>query len=475
MFIINNLISIYTLYFLYGLTFLFLGASIALKDMKASTLKISSSLWLLSVFGFTHGSHEWIELFLLSSKLRYSYNEIYMIKLLALFIVGLSFLFLLLFGLSLIFSINKNKYIKWLKLCTITLFILMLLYFFKFESEYHHLNFFKIVNNILRKTFGFAGSLVASYGLILYSKEVRRISLPISRYFLYSGLGFYSYSIFAGLIPSHVKIPTFSIPVEFFRGACAVLITYFLFKALNIFDIYTRKKLEKQLKNQAQSEKMVSLGLLSAGVAHEINSPLTNASLSMQMLRSQFKTSLNDEKIQKKLNAIDRNIDRASIIAKELLQFSQTKETMLFPMDVNRVLDSALSHLNDKLSKVEVLLEQEELPEINLNAAKLEQVFLNVINNSIEAIEDGGKLFIKTKQINDEVHIIISDDGTGISREHLLKVFDPFFTTKKANNGTGLGLSICHGIIEQHGGTITLKNNKRGGVDTTIKLPVAQT
>jgi signal transduction histidine kinase len=138
--------------------------------------------------------------------------------------------------------------------------------------------------------------------LILYSKEVKNISEQISRYFFYSGVGFCFYGIFAGLIPSHVKIPLFLMPVEFFRGLCAVLITYFLFKALNIFDIYTRKKLEEQLKNQAQAEKMASLGLLSAGVAHEINTPLTNASLNMQMLKSQFKTTLKNEKIQKKMD-----------------------------------------------------------------------------------------------------------------------------------------------------------------------------
>ncbi|WP_457552659.1 sensor histidine kinase [Desulfobacula sp.] len=435
-------------------------------------MKISKSLWLLSLFGFTHGSHEWIQLFLLSTRLQCAHGEIYANEIFALILVGLSFLFLLLFGLSLIFSIKKKKYLNWLKLLSIILFILMLLYFVKFESQYNRLNFFIIANNIFRKTFGFAGSLVASYGLILYSKEVKKISLPASKYFLYAGIGFYFYSFFAGLIPSHTKIPLFSIPVEFFRGICAVLITYFLFKALNIFDIHTRKKLEQQLQNQAQSEKMVSLGLLSAGVAHEINSPLTNASLNMQMLRSQFNASLNDEKIQKKLAAIDRNIDRASMIAKDLLQFSQTQEIKLFPMDANPVLKSAMSQLKDELSTVKVLFESEDLPEVALNAAKLEQVFVNVINNSIEAVEGKGELIIKTKQIKSNVYIVISDDGTGIPKKNLLKVFDPFFTTKEINKGTGLGLSICHGIIEQHGGTITLMNNKRGGVDTIIKLPV---
>ncbi|NOX34344.1 MAG: GHKL domain-containing protein [Deltaproteobacteria bacterium] len=263
------------------------------------------------------------------------------------------------------------------------------------------------------------------------------------------------------------------IPIEFFRGVCAVLITYFLFKALNIFDIHTRKKLEQQIRNQAQSEKMASLGLLSAGVAHEINSPLTNASLNMQMMRSQFKAVLNDEKIQKKLDAIDRNIERASIIAKELLQFSQTRESILSPMDVNQVLDSAIAQMDDKFSNIKILRRQAYLPKVKLNAAKLEQVFLNVMNNSVEAMKNVGELSLITKKVTNEVHIVISDNGTGISPEHLLKVFDPFFTTKKTDTGTGLGLSICHGIIEQHAGTITLMNNKKGGVDTTIKLLIA--
>jgi len=472
MFIFNKLISVHTLYFLYGLTFLFLGASIALKDMKASKLKISNSLWLLSIFGFTHGFHEWVELFLLSNGPQFSVGEIYTIKIFALFLVGGSFLFLLLFGLSLIFLINKNKYINLLKTCATLLFVLTLLYFFKSESENPHPQFFNFANNLLRKIFGFTGSLLASYGLIIYSRRVKKISLPISRYFLYSGIGFCFYSIFAGLVQSHVQIPPFSIPVEFFRGVCAVLITAFLFKALNIFDIHTRKKLEQQIKDQAKSEKMASLGLLSAGVAHEINSPLTNASLNMQMLRSQFGSSLNNKKIKKKFDAIERNIDRASTIAKELLQFSQAQEIILSSMDVKQVMETTLVLLEERLTDFKLTCKQDHLPKINLNSPKLEQVFLNVIHNSMEAMENSGELIIRTKRINNEIKIVISDDGTGISQEHLSKVFDPFFTTKEVNQGTGLGLSICHGIIEQHGGTIILENNKRGGVDTTITLPI---
>ena len=145
---------------------------------------------------------------------------------------------------------------------------------------------------------------------------------------------------------------------------------------------------------------------------------------------------------------------------------------MLYPMDIDQVLDSAIAQLKNKLSRFKVVRLQENLPEVKLNAAKLEQVFLNVINNSIETMENSGELLIKTSQVKDKIQILISDHGTGIAQKNLAKVFDPLFTTKETKKGTGLGLSICHGIIEQHGGTITLKNHKWGGVDTTIHLPI---
>ena len=136
--------------------------------MKASQLKISSNLWLLSLFGFAHGFHEWIALFLLIDGTQYSDDIIYTIKTLALIINGLSFLFLLLFGISLLHSITKNKYIKWLKPCVIILFAILIFYFFKVDSDYQHISFFKFANNVLRKTFGFIGSLATSLALIYY-------------------------------------------------------------------------------------------------------------------------------------------------------------------------------------------------------------------------------------------------------------------------------------------------------------------
>lgn len=469
----RNIAVIYTLYFLYGLVFLFLGASIAVKDLKASKLKLSGNLWLLSAFGFIHGIHEWIVLFLLiqSHHLFLYPLQAFWIRTFGLFVGLLSFLFLFQFGLALISTFYKKKFFKWARLGLIFFFVMFLVYIWQFEFGVKT-GFFKNTDFLIRRIFGFTGSLIAACGLIIYSREVKSISRPISLYFMFSGLGFVLYSIFSGLISSHVKLPILSIPIELLRGMAALLITTFLMKGLNIFDIETRTKLEQHIKRVAQAEKMASLGQLAAGIAHEINAPLTNASLGIQILRRQFENQLKDQKTTDKLDAIERNMDRASTIAKELLRFSHHKEIELVPTDINQVIGNSLALLQYKLNDVMIEWEPSDLPEISSDTLMLEQVFVNIINNSIEAMPNGGDIVISGQQLIDEVCIDISDTGSGISEEYLSKAFDPFFSTKEIGKGTGLGLSICHGIIEQHSGTIELMGEEGKGTTVTIKLPL---
>jgi two-component system, NtrC family, sensor kinase len=168
---------------------------------------------------------------------------------------------------------------------------------------------------------------------------------------------------------------------------------------------------------------------------------------------------------------VERNIDRASIIANELLQFSHIQEMELIPTDIRQVIMSSMESMEDKLGGIEVSLQVEDVPSIPINTIKMEQVFINIIGNSIDAMPNGGRLEVTATSLHDAIKIVISDNGKGISENILSKVFDPFFTTKQMNEGTGLGLSICHGIIEQHGGEIELANNSLGGVDAIILLP----
>ncbi len=323
----KSLDLIYPLYFFYGLAFLFLGASIGIKDMRGSHLKIAGNLWMISVFGFTHGAHEWVQLFLIVQKKHFGIDGIIPIQIASYVIVLISFLFLLLFGLSLLNKMHENKIYQWLQISCVFFFFILLFYFG--HHDFHKdPSLFKKVDVISRVSFGFLGSFLTGVAFFLYAVQVKRIIRFISLYFFLTALGFFLYSLFAGMIFAHHKPAFLPLPVEFFRGLCAVMITYFLMKGLNIFDIETRSNLERQLREKAQSEKMATLGQLAAGIAHEINTPLTNASLNIQMLINRpDKYHSDPERMEKKLQSIERNIDRASSIAKELLRFSHIKKT----------------------------------------------------------------------------------------------------------------------------------------------------
>lgn len=466
----TNIPPVCLLYFFYGLAFLFLGVSIAVKDMKASELKLAGSLWLLAGFGFAHGAHEWLELYLLLQGQYISPREIFFVKLITVFVVVLSFFFLLQFGLALIRSIDNNR-MRWLKGVPAILFLFWIIYLWNYGFSMD-IQFFKKADILARNTFGLVGGLVTAYGLVTYSHEVKNLSLSVSKNLFYAGITFVFYSIFAGMVPSHSMLPYLPIPVEVLRGISAVFIACFIIKALNIFDIETRKKIEQQLKRLAQSEKLASLGQLATGIAHEINNPLTNVSLNMQILKNRFKDSLTDKDLLQKLEAVERNVDRASTIAKELLQFSRQRESEFIPLDINNVITSTLTLLSYKLHGVTIHQNLSDVPDAMGDPGKLQQVFINSLNNSVEAMPDGGNIFISTSHSNGQIKVEISDTGVGISEENLSKVFDPFFTTKDVGAGTGLGLSICYGIINQHNGTIEITSTVGKGTTVTVKLPV---
>jgi two-component system, NtrC family, sensor kinase len=468
---IQDITPVFALYFFYGLSFLFLGASIAIKDMKASTLRISGSLWLLSIFGFSHGLLEWVQLFRLVQEDNLNIQEMYWLIVASLLLALVSFQFLLQFGLSLIYAYKKKRIIKQFQLITLILFFIFIAVFFLSERNTDPLFLYEI-NLIIRRTFGFLGSSVAAYGLIEYSRDVNAVDKLISRFFLFTGIGFSFYGLFAGIIPSHTVLPYINIPIEVFRALSAVLITYFLMKGLNIFDIETRNKLESQIKKVAQSEKMASLGRLASGIAHEVNTPLTSASLNVQMLRKNLSREPDITSALEKLDAVERGINRASVIAKELLQLSHMKQTVLSPIDIEDVISNALEPLLYKLKKIKVIRTSSALPKVPGDINKLEQVIINIINNSIDAMPEGGVLTITTGLKKEKVKIEIKDTGIGISKNQIHNLFDPFYTTKEVGQGTGLGLSICFGIIEQHQGSIELSGKRGIGTTAKIQLPI---
>ncbi len=244
---------------------------------------------------------------------------------------------------------------------------------------------------------------------------------------------------------------------------------------LIIFDDVTdRIELEQQL---VQAEKLSSLGLLAAGVAHEVNTPLAVISTYAQMLARQVSE---DEQKARLLDKIAAQTFRASEIVNSLLNFSRTSPTEFAPVDLNRTVQETISLLDHQFKKARVQVETDldpELPAIEGNNGKLQQVFLNLFLNAKDAMPEGGRLLIRTAGPNGDpsgqVRVEVADTGIGIAPEHLNRIYDPFFTTKGVQKGTGLGLAVSYGILQEHSSTISVESEVGQGTCFRLEFPVA--
>ena len=255
-----------------------------------------------------------------------------------------------------------------------------------------------------------------------------------------------------------------------------------------------------------QSEKMASLGQLTAGIAHEINNSMNYATQRVQILKRDFvdltqilekyeevysETEayksivevMNDldydilqEEIPESIDDIEDGINRAIDIAKGLKDFSRLDEVVFKKDSINDGITATLKMLKSKLTDIDVSTSLSEFPDIVCNIGKLNQVFMNVIDNAVDALNDvsikEAKLEVNTNLNADLVHIIIKDNGPGMPKEVIQKLFDPFFTTKEIGEGTGLGMSISLGVINEHKGTINVNSEVGVGTEIIISIPV---
>ncbi|WP_305039602.1 sensor histidine kinase [Fulvivirga ulvae] len=263
----------------------------------------------------------------------------------------------------------------------------------------------------------------------------------------------------------------------------------------------------KQTQTQlVQSEKMASLGQLTAGVAHEINNPINFVSAGIDSLTANYEdlnliikkynqlapeadnTELfrEIEKLKKELdmdylleeipellNSVKSGANRTTEIIKSLRNFTRLDEDQLKKANINEGLDSTLVILRNQMTnKIEVIREYGDLQPINCYPGQLNQVFMNILNNAIQAIDNEGRICIQTTQNEDSAIVKIKDSGRGMSEDLKKRIFDPFFTTKDVGEGTGLGLSISYGIIEKHHGKIEVNSTAGEGTEFIIELPL---
>lgn len=234
------------------------------------------------------------------------------------------------------------------------------------------------------------------------------------------------------------------------------------------------RKLEKREDDILQAGKLASLGVLISGVAHELGNPLNNISLMAQTYLSVY-DMLGDEEKKNFMGDVYSQTERIRKIVENLLDFSRQKKQELQEGDLKDIVQLSLSLVSNhlKLAKVKQHVDvPDDLPRVFVDSSQIEQVLINLFINAIQAMPEGGDLFVKGGYDPKSDHLIleVKDTGTGIQKEILPNIFDPFFTTK-STKGTGLGLSVSYGIIRQHHGDIAVESEEGRGTKFIIKLP----
>ena len=462
----------FLLYLFYGMAFFAIGVSITSRDTRSSNLKIANVIWLFALFAYSHALHEWFELYQNLPSLDFPEQYIQLINILKLLLVFVSFSFLLLFGIRILQIVFPDKH-KLLYLLPIPLAILLLVAILPFPEALIGESF-TFINSRIRNFIGLPSAIFSGLGLIFYSRTVAHISTKGARNFVGAGIALLTYGFLTGVIPSGTHLPIVNAPIELFRGLSAFAILHFVMNALHTFDEERKLLTEDRLIRFAKAEKLHSLGKLAFGIAHEINNPLTNVSINVEMLKSELIEHTDNKRTAKHFSKIERNLDRASNIARELLAFSTEKEIELVPTSLNDVIDSTLELLGARRKSYQITVEHGDIDNVLAIPWKLEEVILNLMVNAMDATPERGEIAISTQQKGTQILVQIIDSGTGIPAELINQVMDPFFTTKEVGQGTGLGLSICYGIMELHGGSIELKNQD-DGIAVTLVFPQGDT
>ena len=240
-------------------------------------------------------------------------------------------------------------------------------------------------------------------------------------------------------------------------------------------DVTERVDLEERL---VHADKLSAAGVLAAGVAHEVNTPLAVISTYSQMLADQFSQESTEARM---LSKVTEQTFRASEIVNSLLDFSRTSGAQMGPCDLKRAIEDTLELIAPQLRQADIAVRSElsVTGPVLGNRGKLQQVFLNLFLNARDAMPTGGVLAVSAREVTPDhgaghAEVLVSDTGPGIDPAEQRRIFDPFYTTKDAGRGTGLGLAVTFGIVKEHSGSITVESAPGQGTTFSLSFPLAQ-
>jgi signal transduction histidine kinase len=487
-------------FFVYGFAFVTMGIAIFVHPrIKDSIFKLAGIIWLLGLFGLIHGFSEWLDMFDIIKK-----NDSHLYYLIRLSVLTVSYTFFFEFArrlMSLSFkSLLLNKWVGGSLYC----FLLLLIFLLKTKEP----------SIWPRYLLGFPAGLLTAFGFFYYYRNNEEVLGPIKvrKFFLVATFSLGIYGVLGGLItPKAEYFPAtiinnesffslIKIPVQVFRAICAIFLSWSVWHILGIFNwefIQREKEIvrakvtaEAERKRAEEIEKVYSelekshlelkeaqnhlihaakmdiVGRLASGAAHEVKNPLAVLTQGMEYLKNNVHSE--NENIPLTIKYMEEATLRADDVIRGLLDFSALSELDIRPENLNLLIDKSLGFLKHQLEEHRVGLVidfKQDLPLVQIDKSRIDQVLINLIFNAIEAMPDAGELKIKTytEEAQDGqrwVVVQIEDTGTGIPENALGKIFDPFFTTKRDRGGTGLGLSVVRNIIDMHGGKIEIGNRR---------------
>ncbi|WP_394204403.1 sensor histidine kinase [Shewanella waksmanii] len=441
----------FNIYLFYGLVFFAIGCVVVFRHFKYSQLAISSTLWALALFGFSHAFHEWSELYviLFSHEINSKYQ--YIVEWLRLIKLSLSFAGLLIFA-WLLFAIQGKLIGKIGRLATFAIVVMYSVCLGIFAlGGFQGADTFSEVATYTRYLLGFGSACLAGIGMALYGNQLRQEEHHYGRYFVATGAGLIIYGVLAGLVPTELHE---SVPI--FRTLAAAFILLTLIKALKIFELEKELATEAKLTRAIEADKYKAIGQLAMGVAHEINNPLASSTLALDLL--QRKLPPEQQGLEEYIDRARLGIGRAAEISKELLAYARNDTGRNSNVYFSDVIRSALQLLSHKIAAYQVVVNCSESVSLHGQRVKLEELVINLLNNALDASEVKSRIDINVGADDETVWLEVIDNGAGMDESTLLRATELFYSTKPIGQGTGLGLAICEQIVSAHHGEMVINS-----------------